>query len=368
MFAKIKSHKNIVIPLRYNEEKLTEGKAESIWAENFLKDHYLLSMKDKADRFHQRSSLNEKQVDNGVHISLNFGKTEIVENEKMKGIANSYMKAMGFGEQPYVVYRHNDAGHTHLHIVATNIRSDGSKIHIRAKHLVESRKICKRIEQEYLLQRNIKTSPEDKLRFEVEQAQKVVYGEPGFKRAISDVLNTVVDHYKYSSLEELNAVLRLYNVEANPGVENSRLHKVGGLLYHGLDENGKRVGMPIKASDFLLKPTLKHLRERFSLNRELREGSADRIKTNIEWSFAGMPPDWKGLLENLERQGISVVIMETGSGSAGNLFFIDHIGKSVLAGEAMSDAYSLSELQKRCLQDEIPDIQEIQKQHLNLHL
>jgi hypothetical protein len=252
--------------------------------------------------------------------------------------------------------------------VATNIRPDGSKIHIRPKQLIESREICKRIEQEYSLQRNFKTSPEDKLQFEVEQARKVVYGEPGFKRAINDVLNTVVDHYKYSSLEELNAVLRLYNVEANPGVENSRLHKVGGLLYHGLDENGKRVGMPIKASEFLLKPTLKHLRERFSINQELREGSADRIKTNIEWSFAGAPPDWKGLLENLERQSISVVIMETRGGSAGSVFFIDHIGKSVFAGETMSGAYSLSELQKRCLQEEIPDIQEIQKQHLNLHL
>ncbi|HEY4288862.1 MAG TPA: relaxase/mobilization nuclease domain-containing protein [Puia sp.] len=368
MLAKIEFPKNIVIALRYNEEKLTEGKAESIWAENFLKNHDRLSMKDKIDRFHQRSSLNEKWVDNGLHISLNFGKTEILENEKMKEIANSYMSSMGFADQPYVVYRHNDAGHTHLHLVTTSIRSDGSKIHLRLKHLAESHEICKRIEREYSLQRNVKTGPEEKARFEVEQAQKVVYGEPGFKRAINDVLNTVVDHYKYTSLEELNAVLRLYNVEANPGTENSRLRKVGGLIYHGLDEDGKRIGMPIKASGFLLKPTLNRLKERFSLNRELREDSADRVKTSIEWSFAGEVPDWKGLLEDLERQGITVVVTESRNGSAGNLFFVDHIGKSVFAGVVLSEDYSLLELQKRCVQEEIQDIQEIQKQHLNLHL
>ncbi len=172
MLAKIIPHSNILTPLQYNETKLAEGTAQSIHAENFLKNHDRLSMKDKLDRFHQRSSLNEKVVNNGVHIFLNFGKTERVENEKMKEVSIHYMDAMGFKDQPYVVYRHNDAGHTHLHIITTTIRADGSNLLIRPKHLVESNEICKKLEQEFSLQPNIKARPEDRAQFEVLRAQR----------------------------------------------------------------------------------------------------------------------------------------------------------------------------------------------------
>jgi hypothetical protein len=94
----------------------------------------------------------------------------------------------------------------------------------------------------------------------------------------------------------------------------------------------------------------------------------DRVKANIEWAFAGEPPDWKGLLENLERQGISVVVTGAGKGSGENIFFVDHISKSVFGGDVLSEGYGLNELQNRCVPEEIQDQQEIQKQHLNLHL
>ncbi len=38
------------------------------------------------------------------------------------------MSKIGFGDQPYLVYQHFDARHPHIHIVTTNIKSDGSRI------------------------------------------------------------------------------------------------------------------------------------------------------------------------------------------------------------------------------------------------
>ena len=73
---------------------------------------------------------------------------------------------------------------------------------------------------------------------QVKRAQQVIYGETELKRGINDVLNTVIPHYNYSTLEELNAVLRLYNIMAHRGKEDSHLYLTRGLLYNALNEQG----------------------------------------------------------------------------------------------------------------------------------
>ena len=65
-------------------------------------------------------------------------------------------------------------------------------------------------------------------------------------------------------MPELNAVLQQYNVIADRGSENSRVYQNHGLIYRILDENGNKVGVPIKASDFYNKPTLKYLGRKIS--------------------------------------------------------------------------------------------------------
>jgi hypothetical protein len=366
MQAKIEPTRTILIPLQYNEKKVSEGKAATIGAEGFLKDYDRLTKKEIVDRFRQRTSLNERWSDHGVHFSLNFGKSEKLDNEKMARIASRYIENMGFEDQPYVVYRHIDAGHTHLHIVATSVRADGSGIHIPPSEYYRSPSLCRELEREFLLEKNPKVTQEDKQQFEVVRAQRVMYGEPGLKRAMSDVLNTVVDHYNYTSLEEFNAVLRQYNVIANPGREHSHLREVGGLLYHALDADGKRVGKPIKASLFLVKPTLKHLEQRFAESQSLREASKERLQTAIDWALAGQTPDWSTFKENLERDGIAVVTDIKGDN--GNVFFVDHVGKAAFAGNSLGPAYDLVSIQGRLAPEQVLSEEQTQRHHLNLHV
>jgi hypothetical protein len=229
--------------------------------------------------------------------------------------------------------------------------------------VARSHEISRRLEKEFSLQPSRRSGPEEKYLFEVDRAQKVVYGEPGMKRAVSDVLNTVVDRYRYSSLEELNAVLKLYNVEANPGKEGSRLRAAGGLLFHALDDSGKRIGKPIKASLFHLKPTVKHLEERFRVNETLGQEAKDRIETAIEWSLSGRPPDWDGFRESLARQGITVVPADNG-----RIYFVDHRERAVFDGKALRNELDTDSLRKRCAPDIGITEEQVLKQHLNLGL
>jgi len=307
-------------------------------------------------------------LNNSVHLSLNFGATEELTNEKMVALADRFMEAIGFGDQPYLIYRHHDAGHTHLHIVTVDIDAMGEKIHIRPFNLVEAHRICRNLENEFFLQPCIRTGQDRQDEFSVLHAQKVVYGEPSLKRAVSDVLNAVVDHYQYTDMDEFNAILREYNVLANPGSENSRLHKMGGLYYHVLSENGEIIGSPIKASAFLLKPTLSRLEERFSLNQSLRETSRERLHTVLDWSFAGQTPDWEGWRNGLEREGISVVISKSRADSAEHLYFIDHRTKSAFSGESLGDHYTLNAIREHCRPEERLIEEEIPVQRLKINL
>jgi hypothetical protein len=361
--------KNVITALQYNEYKVTDGTAEMIKAENFLKDRDQLSRKEITERFRQRTSLNEKYYENGFHFSLNFGKRELLSDEKMARLADRYMAEMGFEDEPYVAYRHHDAGHPHLHIVAVGVRANGSPIHIGRPQFRQSHLLCRALEKEYSLEQPVAARPEQKEEFAADHAQRVIYGEPGLKRAMSDVLNTVVVHYNYTSLDELNAVLRQYNVMANPGKEGSRLREGGGLLYHALDENGKAVGKPLKASSFLLKPTIKNLEEKFEQNQALREASGERVSTAIEWALAGSTPDWKGFENDLERKGISMVINKSMEGNE-RVFFVDHSSKSSFEGGHLGGAYQLEALRNRCRPAVQPaeDLAEEQVQRQQLHL
>jgi hypothetical protein len=367
MQSQITPNRRIRLSLNYNERKVKEGKAERIGAENFLKDHDRLTKEDILNRFRQRSSFNERLHDYGVHFSLNFGKQERLDNEKLLDITGRYMTAMGFQDQPYVVYRHTDAGHPHVHVVATTVRADGSWIRLEPKHFRASHAITRDLEEQFHLEKNRKMTPAEQPRFAVDHAQKVRYGETGLQRAISDVLNTVVDHYNYTSLDEFNAILKQYNVAANPGLENSRLRRVGGLLYHALDEDGNRIGAPLKASLFFLKPTLKKLEQKFTENLQLRETARQRLHTAVEWALAGRDPNWPAFINSLEKDGIAVVTNKKEDGKE-YLFLVDHANRYAFASESLGKGYDLDSLRSRMVPEQQLTEQQIQEHKLNLRI
>src|SRR5258706_11732322 len=62
------------------------------------------------------------------HCSLALPKDERLPTEKWHEIARDFMGCMGFDidKTPYVVVRHNDTEHDHVHIIASRIALDGS--------------------------------------------------------------------------------------------------------------------------------------------------------------------------------------------------------------------------------------------------
>jgi hypothetical protein len=351
MVARINTSKSISKALNYNEQKVVNGKAECILASSFIKDTFKLNFYDKLLRFERLVSLNEGATINTLHVSLNFDPSENFTTEKLQEIANAYMSKIGFGKQPYLVYKHLDAGHPHIHIVSTNIQDDGSRISLHNLGKNQSEKARREIEIEYGLVKAESSKRTNMLNIQPVNAERIIYAKTETKRAISNVLMKVISGYKFTSLSSLNAVLKLYNVTADRGEKDSRIYKNNGLTYRVLDADGNKTGIPIKASSIYMKPTMGFLKNKFIENENLRTPYLKRIQTNIDWALNKKPNDLNGLKTELEKDGISTVIWKNKEEITYGITFIDHKTKSIFNGSELGKQYSVKAIIERCNQE-----------------
>ena len=335
--------------LNYNEKKVQKNMAELLTVENYPLDKDYLTFQHKLNRLENQAALNKNVTSNSVHISLNFDTSERLEKEQLVAIANTYMEKIGFGEQPYLVYQHFDAGHPHIHIVSVKVRPDGSRVDTQNIGKNQSEKARKEIEIAFNLVKAEDSKQKEKYKLEPISAEKVRYGKMQTKGAISNVLKTVIDSYKYSSIHELNALLRLYNVMADRGSEHSKMYRSNGLMYRILDEQGNKIGAPIKASQFYMKPTMKKLEEKFKQNEGLKNPHLVRIKNAIDLALLQNPnQSLHALMKALQREGIATVLRQNDTGRIYGITYIDHKTKVVFNGSDLGKQYSAKAMQARC--------------------
>ena len=348
MVAVVNFSSSLQSTLNYNENKLKENIAELIHAVNFGKATERLGFSDKFKRIKHQADLNDKSEKKFAHISLNFDPSEKLDKDTLKQIAETYMEKIGFGKQPYLVYQHFDAGHPHIHIVSTIIRNDGTRIKTHNIGKNQSEKTRKEIENVFELIKAETHRQKEVFQLKPVNALKVQYGKSETKRAITNVLDAILTTYKYTSLAELNAVLKQYNILADRGSEGSRIYKNNGLVYRVLDEAGNKVGVPIKASDFYNKPGLKFLQEKFTRNETLRQPHKQRVKNAIDLAFAKRPvKSIDELIKALQKEKIQLVLRQNDKGIIYGLTYIDHQNKCVFNGSDLGKQYSANAIQQR---------------------
>lgn len=348
MVAIVHNGKSLRNILHYNENKLKQRQAVLIHAVNYPKDTDQLTLKDKITRLEKLTALNQQTKVNSVHISLNFDASEKLHQQTLQQIAEKYMNKIGFGEQPYLIYEHHDAGHQHLHIVTTNIKADGRRIELHNLARNQSMKAAKEIEREYRL---VVATEKHRLAHTLKpvNVQKIIYGKSETKRAITVVLDAVLPHYKYTSLAELNAILRQYNVLADRCAEGSRVYQNRGLVYRVLDDKGEKIGIPVKASLIYSKPTLQNIEQRFAENQVQRQQHKQRVKNAIDLSFLKTSqPTLAKIAEQLKRENIVTVIRQNAQGVIYGMTYVDHKTKCVFNGSDLGKGYSANAMQQRC--------------------
>ncbi len=131
--------------LRYNLEKVEKGVAEIL-------DYSFVSA-------HEKSIMKEVQLVRALrpnlqkffyHTSINFPPHEDLSNEKMKAIGNDYLHLNGFDQHQFIMFRHHDADHPHLHILVNRIGYDG-KVLSDSNDFARSEKVLRQLEGKYNL-------------------------------------------------------------------------------------------------------------------------------------------------------------------------------------------------------------------------
>jgi len=346
MVARIRSGKSLKGAINYNEHKVKEGKAELLMAKGFSKDAEYLKFNDKVNRLQKLANLNTRVVTHCLHISLNFDASENLNKEKLQQIANEYMDKISFGKQPFLVYEHRDAAHQHVHIVTTNIQSNGKRISLHNLGRLQSEKARKEIEINFGLVKagDKKNKSLDSL--QDIRLEKMLYGKVETKRAISNIVTSVVSQYNFASLPELNAVLMQYNVMADRGADNTRMFQKNGLQYSILDEQGNKVGKPIKASSIYGKPILSNLESKYEVNRVARLPFKQDLKNKIDLILDKNPT--KQLFVNeLKEKGVIVVFRTNDQNFIYGITYVDHTTKSVFNGSDLGKEYSAAGIRGR---------------------
>lgn len=330
----MKNGKNIRGVLSYNEAKVRKGEAELILASRFGCEASELSFSQKCSRFEKLIANCVLSTYNTVHISLNFHPDEMMDTEQMQAIARDYMQELGFEKQPYLVYRHTDAAHPHLHIVTTHIRQSGSTISLHNLVQRKSEPARKLIEESFgLIKAEGRKENVSLTDFSLDQVPDTKLAT---KQAISQVVRSVLTTYRFTSMEEYRLILLEFGVVADMGDPGTRLNRYHGMMYYLKDEKGGKKTVGIKASAIYDSPTITNVQTRFARNQIHKEGKMAYTKDSIRFccKVARNRDQLLGMLYDKK--------LRLTKNRGGDLVIIDHRNKTVYSAKELGIEKELS--------------------------
>ncbi len=135
------------------------------------------------------------------------------------------MEALGYGKQPYIVFKHNDIAREHIHIVSLRVNDKGQKINDKFEGR-RSKKITDTLERKYgLIPANAVLSSDDEI------GRKVDIGNGDIRKQIGTLVKAVLKHYRFCSLGEMNAILARNNLAVEEVKTEYRGKRYDGLVY-----------------------------------------------------------------------------------------------------------------------------------------
>ncbi|GAB2610246.1 relaxase/mobilization nuclease domain-containing protein [Belliella aquatica] len=345
MVAKITTGKAIRGLLHYNENKMQQQVAKLIHAQGFMGRVDEMTLAQKLYRFQKLTNLNRRTKTNAVHISLNFSQKDKLDDDKLKYIAQTYMERIGFGKQPFLVYRHDDANHPHIHIVTTNIAQTGKRIetHNLGKTLSETARKALEVELNLVVAEEQKSS-----QLIYQPLEKASYGKAETKALISNIVTEVMRTYHFESFAGFKAVLAQFNIDASLVIrKGDSMHK-NGLVYNILDSRGKKVSLPIKSSSIYNKPTFDRISKKALFNKKNKsDASLKLVKANLMERIMVVKTTNNckqiGLVafqELLKKKGVFLHLIFNESGRLYGCTYVDNLQRSVFKGSELGKDFT----------------------------
>ena len=335
MIAKISSTENLGGALGYNFKKVEKGEASILLAQGLYQNKegtYTMS-----EVFADMQALipekcrTKKMV---FHCSLNPHPDEKLSDETLTQIAKEYMEALGYGKQPYIVFKHNDIAREHIHIVSLRVDGEGKKINDRFEKR-RSKQITDTLERKYNLIPSSKVNDKEEA-----ETPKVDMGKGNIKEQVASIVRTVLKHYRFCSLGELNVVLSKYNLAVEEVKMEFRGKKYDGLVYVPTDDKGSKISTPINASDIGRGVGYTAVQNRMQKSKQAIKPLISIIRYRVLQTMRTSPQTEEELRQRLEEQGLRAVIRKNESGRIYGITFIDDKAGIALNGSRLGKGYA----------------------------
>ena len=334
MIAKISATENLGGALGYNFKKVEKGEANILLAaELYQSKEGRYTMEDVLADMEALIPKNCRTKKTVFHCSLNPHPDEKLSDEQLTQIAKEYMEALGYGNQPYIVFKHNDIAREHIHIVSLRIDGEGKKINDKFEKR-RSKQITDALERKYSLIPSSKVTDR-----EMKEVSKIDTTKGNIKEQVAETLLSVLKHYEFCSLGELNAILSVYNLAVEEVKTEFRGKKYEGLVYVPTDDKGDKVSSPIHASDIGRGVGYTAVQNRMQKSKQAIKPLISIIRYRVLQTMRTSPKTEEELRQRLEEQGLRVFIRKNESGRIYGITFIDDKEGVALNGSRLGKGY-----------------------------
>lgn len=355
MVAKINRGASLYGAVIYNQQKVNESTARIISGNRMIADvtgNPEQVMRNTLWAFENYLLANRNTEKPVLHISLNPSVDDRLTDSQFADLAREYMQRMGYGDQPYIVYIHEDIGRRHIHIVSTCVNEKGEKID-DAYEWNRSMKACRELEQMFGLKQIA-----DKRRELLEPyLKKADYTRGDVKQQVSNILKSVFTSYRFQSFGEYSAMLSCFNIEAKQVKGEFDGKPYSGIIYTMTDDNGKPICTPIKSSLIGKRFGYEGVEKRITYNaQEFRAKKwQPKIRNDVALAMHGCRGNHEEFVRLLGSKGIDVVFRENDAGRIYGVTFIDHHNREVYNGSRLGKEFSANNFEKLFnLQGDIP--------------
>ncbi len=331
MIAKIGRGNHLKGVLLYNYEKVEKDQGNIIHWHKMMESitgKFTIPLLERS--FEPYLIANNKTEKPILHISLNPNPKDVVSDETFNALAENYMQEIGYGDQPYVVFKHTDTERAHIHIVSVCVDEYGKRISDSFEK-VRSMKVCRKLEKQFKL-----TSAIGKKEKKDIPIQKVNAKTDNLKQQIASVLTFVNENYNYQTFGEYNALLSFFNITSQEvrGIIHGKEKR--GLVYFATDSLGKKVSNPFKSSRLSQPVGLADLHRKFKKAKDFinTHKPQKRVRELVRGTMQKYQnqEDFKKYLQNNK---ISTFVRENKQGRIYGISFIDHTSKTVFNGSRL---------------------------------
>lgn len=306
----------------------------------------------------ERTTRGRKLENPAFHMSINPGENDLPMDEKtLVSFAHEVMTQLGYGDNPYRIYRHDDTGRTHYHIVSTRIGQDGKKIKDSFEN-ARCENICKGLASKYGYVLGLQDKPEEGLQPaeteerpvpptpQPEAEDQVALAGQNHERKKQDEKKKFVPPFKldgetpatiqyadihaeamtwsFTTPEQYGALLRWrFNTEAK--LYNDEIYFIG------LDARGNGCTPPVESAGLGI-PAFRDVLQRCAdTDIKKRKRQRERLENIVSWA-ADRSKDWESYRKLLERKGVYLAVSWTDGDEPFGVTWIDRGTKCIWKG------------------------------------